>query len=240
MAPKANKLPLTNVFGRSKVSKLLIAEYETLGFFEKGKGRAHGSETGPQPRPNEVVVSHDLFSVYLLFPLDNVVVVILHNFCMYLHHLTPNAILHMSLYMLGAKTMGVAPNVASFVRVHNVHHQCLKLERLVDGALVREEAQFASLNFNYCTNVDVPVVCYENKWEDNWNYYWFYHYVEANEMSLACYKISNLPKGVGTAYEDGDTDWLFLVFFEELAKANATRDLVEEFCGAKLFLVHVR
>jgi hypothetical protein len=39
MAPKADKLPTTNVFGQSKVFDGLIAEYESLGFIEKGKGR---------------------------------------------------------------------------------------------------------------------------------------------------------------------------------------------------------
>jgi hypothetical protein len=43
--------------------------------------------------------------------LENVVVAILHNFGIYLHHLTPNDTLLLSLYMLGAKTMGVVPGV---------------------------------------------------------------------------------------------------------------------------------
>jgi hypothetical protein len=39
----------------------------------------------------------------------------------------------------------------------------LKIECLVDGVLVREEAQFASLNFKYRGDTDVPVVVYKNK-----------------------------------------------------------------------------
>jgi hypothetical protein len=63
------------------------------------------------------------FVAGLRFPLDTTVVSILLNFSMCLHHLTPNAILRLSLYMWGSKTMGVAPGVANFVRVHIVHHQ---------------------------------------------------------------------------------------------------------------------
>jgi hypothetical protein len=44
-----------------------------------------------------------------------------------------------------------------------MHHQPLKIEHLVDGALVREEAQFASLNFKYHGDTNVPVVAYKNK-----------------------------------------------------------------------------
>jgi hypothetical protein len=201
------------------------------------KRRAPSSETVPQPHHNEVVVFRDLFSAGHQFPLDNAVVAVLRNFGMYLHHLTPSAIVCLSLHMWGAKTMGVAPGLDNFVRLHAVHHQPRKLEWLADGALVREEAQFDSLNFKYRTNVDVAIVFYKNKWENNWNHYWFYHSVEADEMPLVCSEIGNLPKGVGTAYKDGDTDRLFLICFEDLAKTYATRDLVEEFCGAKVFPV---
>jgi hypothetical protein len=44
-----------------------------------------------------------------------------------------------------------------------------------------------------------------------------------------------LRKGVGTAYEDGDADWLFLIAFQELAKTYDTCELVEEYIGAKVF-----
>jgi hypothetical protein len=82
MAPKADKPPATFLFGRSKVSGALIAEYETLGYIEKGKGRAPSSETIPEPRSNKVVVFRDLFTTGLRFPLDNVVVSIIRNFGM--------------------------------------------------------------------------------------------------------------------------------------------------------------
>ena len=82
---------------------------------------------------------------------------------MYLHHLTPNAILRLSVYMWSCKTMGVELSVANFIRAHIIHHQPLHLERLDGKKLVKEEAQFASLNFRYRSDVDVPVISYKNK-----------------------------------------------------------------------------
>jgi hypothetical protein len=61
MAPKADKAPATFVFGRNRVFEDLIAEYETLGYIKKGKGRAAGSKTVPKPCANKVVVFPDLF-----------------------------------------------------------------------------------------------------------------------------------------------------------------------------------
>jgi hypothetical protein len=43
--------------------------------------------------------------------------------------------------------------------------------------------------------------------------------------------------GVGTTYEDGDAGRLFLIAFQELAKTYATRNLVEEYVGAKIFTI---
>jgi hypothetical protein len=37
MAPKGDKPPATIIFGQSKVSEGLVAEYETLGYLRKGK-----------------------------------------------------------------------------------------------------------------------------------------------------------------------------------------------------------
>jgi hypothetical protein len=48
-----------------------------------------------------------------------------------------------------------------------------------------------------------------------------------------------LPKGGGTAYEEGDADRLFLTAFQELAKTYATRDLVEEYIGEKIFPLRI-
>jgi hypothetical protein len=192
MAPKAERAPPTFVFGRCKVSEALLAEFVTSGFIKEGKGRAPGPETTPTPHHNEVVVFRDLFTAGLCFPLDGAIISILQNFGMYLHHLTPNIILRLSVYMWASKTMSMSPTTANFVKVHTIHHQPLKLEHLVDGVLVREEAQFASLNFKYRGDTDVPVVGYKNKWDENRNhYYWFYYTVDTEELPLVCTQFEN-------------------------------------------------
>jgi hypothetical protein len=171
MPPKSDKLPATKVFGRSRVSERLVKVYEKMGFIEAGRGCAPDKETVPSPRAKEVIVYRDLFSAGLRFPLDAVVVRIHRNFDMYLHHLTPNAVLQLSVYMWASKTMGVSPSVENFVQAHTIHHQPLHMERMQGSTVVKEEAQFASLNFKYHSNVEAPVVCYKNKWDKYWNAY---------------------------------------------------------------------
>ncbi|PVH62313.1 hypothetical protein PAHAL_3G264000 [Panicum hallii] len=208
-----------------------------MGFIEAGRGCAPDKETVPSPRAKEVIVYRDLFSAGLRFPLDAVVVRIHRNFDMYLHHLTPNAVLQLSVYMWASKTMGVSPSVENFVQAHTIHHQPLHMERMQGSTVVKEEAQFASLNFKYHSNVEAPVVCYKNKWDKYWNAYWFYYTVDDENSPLTCMDLRDLPKGIGTRPEDTDTSRIFLVAFCELARVYGTRDLVEEYCGSKVFPV---
>jgi hypothetical protein len=96
----------------------------TSGYTKEGKARAPGSETVLTPRPNEVVVFRDLFIAGLRFPLDGAIVSILRNFGTYLHHLTPNAIIRLSVYMWSCKTMCVSRTAANFVRAVGDNHRC--------------------------------------------------------------------------------------------------------------------
>jgi hypothetical protein len=62
----------------------------------------------------------------------------------------------------------------------------------------------------------------------------------ATKGFLLCVRnLSPFPNGVGTAYEDGDANHLFLTTLQELAKTYATCDLVEEYIGGKIFPVRV-
>jgi hypothetical protein len=62
MTPKADRSPLTFVFGCSKVSEGLLAEFVTSGFIKEEKGQVRGSDTTPTPHPNEEEVFRDLFA----------------------------------------------------------------------------------------------------------------------------------------------------------------------------------
>jgi hypothetical protein len=88
-----------------------------------GTARAPGRETVPKLRENEVVIFRDLLFARLRFPLHPAVVDILWYFDIYLHQLTPNAILHLLVYMWICRTTKIKPSVEGFASVHQVHHQ---------------------------------------------------------------------------------------------------------------------
>jgi hypothetical protein len=63
-------LPPSLAFGESKVTTNIVREYERVGFFSPGAGRAPLDEQIPTPRDGEVVVFRDFFICGLRFPCD--------------------------------------------------------------------------------------------------------------------------------------------------------------------------
>ncbi|KAK8458374.1 hypothetical protein SEVIR_3G365901v4 [Setaria viridis] len=224
----------------------MIRDFVTAGLIRDGSGRAPGAETTPVPQDNEVVVFRDLFTAGLRFPLDlwfplgQVVIDILLKYGMFLHHLTPNGVLRLSIYMWVCKSMGVMPNVDNFLRAHVIHHQPKYIEMIGEnGALIKEEAQFGCLNFRYKTEGSTPVTLYKNRWEDDWNCFWFNHTIKVDSTSgthpLVCKEFKDIPNDMSCETEDKDSSRLFMVAFCELVKSYGTRDLVEEYCAVKIF-----
>jgi hypothetical protein len=86
-------------FGKSTVSEADMAMMTKLGYFkeaDKGLIRFGGEETIPKPENDEVVVSKSFFKAGLRFPLHEMIGDVLENFEIYLHQLTPNAIVRLS------------------------------------------------------------------------------------------------------------------------------------------------
>jgi hypothetical protein len=126
-------------------------------------GRAPGRETVPRPRDNEVVIFRDLLYAGLRFPLHPAVVDILRYFDIYLHQLTPNAILRLSVYMWICRTTKIKPSAEGFASAHQVHHQRRTVFEEEGDQSVEKDCQFGCLNFSYKAGVVSPVTAYRNK-----------------------------------------------------------------------------
>jgi hypothetical protein len=142
-----------------------------------GAGRAPGRETVPRPRDNEVVFFRDLLYAGLRFPLHPAVVDILRYFDIYLHQLTPNAILRLSVYMWICRTTKIKPSAEGFASAHQVHHQRRTVFEEEGDQSVEKDCQFGCLNFSYKSGVVSPVTAYRNKWPSDWQQHWFYYTV---------------------------------------------------------------
>jgi hypothetical protein len=117
MAPKrrcdtvVKEIPKMYTFGRSLIDGGDIASLQKNRMV--GTARAPGRETVPKPQDNEVVIFQDLLFAVLRFPLHPVLVDILWYFDIYLHQLTPNAILRLSCIcgFVGLRRSNLPPKV---------------------------------------------------------------------------------------------------------------------------------
>jgi hypothetical protein len=142
-----------------------------------GTARAPGRETVPKPRDNEVVIFRDLLFAGLRFPLHPAVGDILRYFDIYLHQLTPNAILRLSVYMWICRITKIKPSAEGFASAHQVHHQRHTVFKEEGDQTVEKDCQFGCLNFSYKSGVVSPVTAYRNKWPSDWQQQWLYHTV---------------------------------------------------------------
>jgi hypothetical protein len=89
-------------FGKSTVTEGDLTKLMKLGYFSEVKkelvhfGR---EEITPKPEKDEVVVFKRFFKAGLRFPLNGMIADVLKNFGIYLHQLTPNAIVRLSVYI---------------------------------------------------------------------------------------------------------------------------------------------
>jgi hypothetical protein len=89
-------------FGKSTISEDDLPRLLKWGYFSEAKKelvRFGGEETTPKPGKDEVVVFKSFFKAGLRFPLNKMIVVVLKKFGIYLHQLTPNAIVWLSVYI---------------------------------------------------------------------------------------------------------------------------------------------
>jgi hypothetical protein len=131
----------------------------------------------PKPRDNEVFIFHDLLFAGHQFPLHPAVVDILRYFNIYLHQLTPNAILRLSVYKWICCTTKIKPSAEGFASAHQVHHQRRTVFEEEGDQTVEKDCQFGFLNFSYKSSVVSPVTAYRNKWPSDWQQQWLYHTV---------------------------------------------------------------
>jgi hypothetical protein len=96
-------------FGRSTITEGDMSKLMTLGYFSEPKKelvRFGGEEITPKPEKDEVVVFKSFFKVGLRFPLIGMIADVLKKFEIYLHQLTPNAIVRLSIYIWALRSQG--------------------------------------------------------------------------------------------------------------------------------------
>jgi hypothetical protein len=157
-------------FGKSTISEADFPKMVKMGYISEAKKeliRFGGEETIPKPGKNEVVVFKSLFKAGLRFPLNKMIAGLLKKYGIFLHQLTPNAIVRLSVYIWAFRSQGVEPFSEGFCRVHELHYQT---KARADGL----HENFGCYNFAYRKTTKFLVISYRSKWPARWKSEWFY------------------------------------------------------------------
>jgi hypothetical protein len=220
-------------FGKSTISEGDLPKMLNLGYFNEAKKelvRFGGEETTPKPGKDEVVVFKSFFKAGLRFPLNKMIADVLNKFGIYLHQLTPNAIVRLSVYIWALRSQGVEPFGEGFCRVHELHYQT---KARGDGL----HENFGCYNFVYHKTTKFSVISYRSKWPAGWKSEWFYVKVDEEKEKLVQSPLEFIfgetrPRCDMTP---GSPSQIALAEFRVIADHIGTRDLVQEFLAFRVF-----
>jgi hypothetical protein len=225
-------------FEKSTVTEDDMPMMMKLGYFGEAESklvRFVREETIPEPKKDEVVVFKSFFRAGLRFPLNEMIGVVLKNFEIYLHQLTPNAIVRLNVFIWALRSQGMSPDAQAFCRVHELHYQT---KTSVDGL----HENFGCYNFAYRKDTKAPVLSYRTKWPTSWKNEWFYMKVdEKKREKLMTMAMSPLSLSFGMTQplcnmQLGSPCQLAKVEFRVVAEQISTRDLVQEYLVNRTYL----
>jgi hypothetical protein len=218
-------------YEKSTVSEADVPMMMKLGYFreaEKKLIRFAGEETTPKPKDDEVVVFKSFFRARLRFPLNEMIEEVLDNYEIYLHQLTPNAIVRLNIFIWALRSQEMDPNAKAFCRVHELHYQTKARE---DGL----HENFGCYNFAYRKDTKALVLSYRTKWPTGWKSEWFY--IKADEKKREKLK-TMVTSPLSLSFEltrplcrmtSGSPCQQAVAEFRVVAEQISTRDLVQEY-----------
>jgi hypothetical protein len=116
--------PSHTVFGKSTIKQSHLDNMRGKYFRDVSIVRADdGDKTSPTPEENEVVIFWSFFKAGLRFPLSSFVIEVLKIYQVYLHQLTPEAIIRMGIFVWATRSQGLEPNAKSFCSIHELLYE---------------------------------------------------------------------------------------------------------------------
>jgi hypothetical protein len=116
--------PSHAVFGKSSIKQNHLDNMRGRYFRDMSIVRADDRErTVPTPEENEVVIFRSFFKAGLRFPLSKFVVEVLKIYQVYLHQITPEAIIRMGIFVWAVRSQGLEPNAKSFCSMHELLYE---------------------------------------------------------------------------------------------------------------------
>jgi hypothetical protein len=157
-----------SIFGKSTIKQSHLENMRGRYFRDMSIVSAGGDNNVPTPEENEVVIYRSFFKAGLRFPLSRFVVEVLETYQIFLHQMTPEAILRMGVYVWAVRSQGIEPSAKCFCSMHELLYET--------KAMGKEQYHnnFGCYGFIARHNASHPVPTFRKRWPGTWMEEWFY------------------------------------------------------------------
>jgi hypothetical protein len=188
--------------------------------------RAGGDSAAPAPEEDEVVVYRSFMKARLRFLLSKFLVEVLKTFEIFLHQITPEAIIRMGVFIWTVRSQGLEPSAKCFCNMHELSYET--------KATGKEQYHnnFGCYGFVPRSDVSYPVPTFRKRWSGAWMEEWFYvknNLIEMEDIKeiiqrpiWSRFGIRRLATALGNEVETCQRS------FNTVCTFIGTRDLVQE------------
>jgi hypothetical protein len=106
--------PSHTIFGKSAIKQSHLDNMRGRYFRDMSIVRVGGDNNVPTPEEDQVVIYRSFFKARLQFPLSRFVVEVLKIYQIYLHQITPEAIIRMGIFVWAVRSQGLEPSAKCF------------------------------------------------------------------------------------------------------------------------------
>jgi hypothetical protein len=110
------------VFGKSIIRQVQIEAMKGKYFHDVSIVRAGEEDTVPRPEGDEVLVFRSYMKARLRFPLHMMLVEVLKTFEIYLHQITPKALIRVGVFIWAMRSQGLEPDARCFCNIHELSY----------------------------------------------------------------------------------------------------------------------
>jgi hypothetical protein len=160
--------PSPTIFGKSSIKQSQIDAMKGRYFRDMSIVRVWGDSAAPTPEEDEVVVYRSFMKAGLRFPLSRFLIEVLKTFEIFLHQITPEAIIRMGIFVWAVRSQGLEPSVKCFCNMHELLYET--------KATGKEQYHnnFGCYGFIPRADVSYPVPTFRKRWPRVWMEEWFY------------------------------------------------------------------
>jgi hypothetical protein len=161
--------PSHAVFGKSTIRQSHLDNMRGRYFRDISIVRAdNGDRTVPVHEENEVVIYRSFFKAGLRFPLSRFVVEVLKIYEIFLHQITPEAIIRMGIFVWAVRSQGSEPSAKCFCSMHELLYETKPWGK------EQYHNNFGCYSFVARSGSSCPVPTFRKRWPGDWMKEWFY------------------------------------------------------------------